>query len=343
MEKISFVNDYSEGCHAEILKALIKVNYTQSAGYGLDDYSIKAKEILKKEMANDEASIHFVSGGTQANLTVIAHLLRPYEAVVACDSGHINVHESGSIEMCGHKVMTVKNKDGKIDLQEIAKLLLANNDEHTVKIRMVYISNATEIGTTYSLSELEELSAFCKQHDLYLFVDGARIANALMAKDNDLHLNDYARLCDVFYIGGTKNGALLGEAVVFKNAKLAKGYRNTMKQHGAMLAKGRLLAINFLTLFEDGLYYKLGDHANKMAQEIAEALKEKGVSFMCESKTNQIFPIFSKSVAAALSDRYELGIWEDLDEQRAVYRLVTSWATPKEDVMRFIKDLKEVL
>lgn len=337
----SFINDYSEGCHHEVLKALIKTNYEQSEGYGLDRYSLEAAEMLKKEMKRDDVMIHFLCGGTQANLVVIGHALRPYEAIIACDTGHINTHESGSIEMTGHKIIPVLNDDGKLNVAKIEAALAKNPDEHTVKAGMVYLSNSTETGSVYNKAELTAISTFCKEKGLLLFVDGARIGNAMMSEGNDLWLEDYARLCDAFYIGGTKNGALFGEAVVLCNPCLFNDFRHSLKQHGAMLAKGRVAAIQFWALFKDGIYYANAKRANELAQMIAEALNECRIEMAMASKTNQIFPILPQELVDHLAEKYDLGIWEKIDERFSVYRIVTSWATEEEKVRSLIKDIKE--
>lgn len=337
----SFINDYSEGCHHEVLKALIQTNYEQSEGYGLDNYSYQAAAILKREMKREDVMIHFLCGGTQANLVVIGHALRPYEAIIACDTGHINTHESGSIEMTGHKIIPVPNCDGKLDVAKIEAAMAKNPNEHTVKVGMVYLSNSTETGSVYNKAELTAISNFCKEKGILLFVDGARIGNAMMSDGNDLWLEDYARLCDVFYIGGTKNGALFGEAVVLCNPALFNDFRHSLKQHGAMLAKGRVAGIQFWALFKGGVYYANAKRANRLAQMIADALKECHIKMAMESKTNQIFPVLSHELVEYLAEKYDLGIWEKIDDQFSVYRIVTSWATKEDKVIDLIRDIKD--
>ena len=245
---ISFKNDYSEGACPEIMQAMMKTNRLQSDGYGLDPFCEGAKERIRQKVGNADCDVHFLVGGTQANLTIIASALRPYEAVIAAESGHINVHETGAIEGTGHKVIVADSAQGKVTLEGIRKVVTAHTDEHMVKPAMVYISNATEIGTVYTKAELSSIRRICDEYGLYLFMDGARLGSALMASDNDLKLSDIAELCDIFYIGGTKNGALFGEAVVIVNERLKKDFRYMIKHHGGMLAKGRLLGIQFYEL-----------------------------------------------------------------------------------------------
>jgi len=336
----NFKNDYSEGAHPNILNKLIETNLVQHLGYGEDDYSNQAKEILKQKIANTEASIYFVSGGTQTNLLVISTLLQVHEAVISAKTGHIYAHESGAIEATGHRVITVDTAEGKIKPADIQKVL---NDyslrPHVVKPKMVYVSNSTEIGTIYSKTELQQLSEFCKAKNLLLFLDGARLGHALTAKNNDLTLADIAQLTDVFYIGGTKNGALLGEAIVFNNRDLAPEFDYVLKQKGALLAKGRLLGIQFLELFKEDLYFDLAKHANIMAMKIANAVKANGYSFLTQSTTNQIFPILPKKLIEKLNQKYLFYEWAVIDENKSAIRLITSWTTDERKVDEFIADL----
>lgn len=332
----SFKNDYSEGAHPNILKALVESNFEQQEGYGEDKYSEMAKEILKEKLQNIHADIHFVSGGTQGNLIVISSALRPYESVISANTGHINVHETGAIEATGHKVNTIDTDNGKITVDAIKNVLDFHVDEHMVKPKMVYISNTTEVGTIYKKQELKELSDFCKANDLYLFLDGARLGSALTSKDNDLTLTDLSSLVDAFYIGGTKNGGLIGEAIVINNEKLKKNFRFSLKQRGALLAKGRLLGIQFLELFKDDLYYRLAEHANTMAEKLTEGIKKKGYDFLSQSPSNQIFPIFPNEVIEKLSKDFAFYVWSKVDENKSSIRLVTSWATKEEAVNSFI-------
>ena len=339
MKKYSFKDDYSEGAHPEILDKLVAVNLQQSKGYGLDDFSLYAKENIKKVLNHTDATIHFVSGGTQANLIVIGALLKPYESVIAAETGHIAVHETGAIEATGHKINTVKTDDGKLSVTSIQKVLDEHIDEHMVKPRIVYISNTTELGTLYSKSELEALRTFCDANDLLLYMDGARLAMALTAQTNDLTLATIAKLTDVFYIGGTKNGALLGEALVINNKALQSHFRFHLKQRGALLAKGRLIGIQFLVLFENDLFFISGKHANIQAAYLAHRLKELGYSFRYEPVSNQVFPILPNTLIEKLNQNYDFHIWEKLDDKMATIRLVCSWATTDRAVKDFISKL----
>ncbi|QQT33401.1 aminotransferase class I/II-fold pyridoxal phosphate-dependent enzyme [Sphingobacterium multivorum] len=336
----NFKNDYSEGAHPRILDKLIETNLIQQLGYGEDDYSKEAKLILKKKIANQQAVIHFLSGGTQTNLLVISFLLRIHEAVISAKTGHISANETGAIEATGHKVITVETSDGKLTPNDITTVLKEHAlAPHVVKPRIVYISNSTEIGTIYSLAELEALYVCCQQQQLLLYLDGARLGHALTAENNDLTFAAIAKYTDVFYIGGTKNGALLGEAVVFNRPELAVDFDYAIKQKGALLAKGRVLSIQFLTLFQDDLYLELALRANSLAMLMAKAIKDKGYSFLTESTTNQIFPILPKSLIEALLINYQFYIWKDIDSDYAAVRLITSWATDERQVTNFINDI----
>ncbi len=332
----SFKNDYSEGAHENILKAMVNSNLEQTSGYGEDAYTEIAKKLLKEKIEDGTADIHFFVGGTQVNLTAISAFLRPHEAAVAAETGHINVHETGAIEATGHKVVAMKTQDGKLTPALIKEALDGHTDEHMVKPKLVYISNSTEIGTHYNLKELEGLSEFCKAHGLILFMDGARLGSALTAQDNEITLADCARLTDAFYIGGTKNGALMGEALVITKEELKADFRFHIKQKGALLAKGRLLAIQFIELFKEDLFFDLAAHANQMANQLAEGIRAAGYSFLTESVTNQVFPIFPDVLLEQLKEEFDFSFWERKDETHTVIRLVTSWATKPEEVERFI-------
>lgn len=337
----NFKNDYSEGGHPAILNKLIDTNLIQQSGYGEDAYSIQARELLKRKINNPNASIYFVSGGTQTNLLVISALLQIHEAVISAKTGHIFTHETGAIEAVGHRVITIDTNNGKLNPTDIEKTLLEYSlRPHVVKPKMVYISNSTEIGTIYNKAELQELFVYCKTQNLLLFMDGARLGHALTADENDLEFADIARMTDVFYIGGTKNGALLGEAIVFNKSDLAPEFDYVLKQKGALLAKGRLLGIQFLELFQDNLYFDLAKHANKMAMKIASAIEENGYSFLTHPTTNQIFPILPKVLIKKLNEKYMFYEWEVIDENNSVIRLITSWATDENKVDEFIHDLK---
>lgn len=337
-----FRNDYAEGAHPSILRRLLETNSEQQAGYGEDDYSIEAKAILRQKMNHPEAVIYFISGGTQTNLILISSLLRVHEAVISAQTGHIAANETGAIEATGHKVIALPTTDGKLcptDIQAVLQTYALR--PHMVKPRMVYISNATETGTIYSLAELEALSAFCKIHNLLLFADGARLGHALTAETNDVRLEDMARLTDAFYIGGTKNGALLGEALVFGKPELAHEVDYALKQKGALLAKGRVMGIQFLELFRDDLYFDLARHANRMAAKIATAIKAKGFRFLSEPTTNQIFPILPRPLIEHLSSQFAFYTWKDIDVQYAAVRLITSWATDERMADAFIERINQ--
>ncbi|MES2799549.1 MAG: aminotransferase class I/II-fold pyridoxal phosphate-dependent enzyme [Bacteroidota bacterium] len=339
----NFKNDYSVGAHPNILAKLIETNLSSQLGYGDDEYTIEAKEILRQKINNHNAAIFFLSGGTQTNLIAISFLLRVHEAVISAKTGHISTNETGAIESTGHKVITVEKEDGKLtpsDVQSALDQYLLK--PHVVKPRLVYISNSTEIGTCYTKYELECLSIFCKEKKLLLYLDGARLGHSLMAENNDLSLSDLARLTDLFYIGGTKNGALLGEAIIFNDPELGNEFEFSLKQKGAMLAKGRLLGIQFLELFKDDLYFSLAKHANQMATKIAVAIRNNGHLFLTNSPTNQLFPIFPNELIEQLSKKYLFYVWKKIDENRAVVRIITSWATSEEEVNEFIKDINEL-
>lgn len=337
-----FFNDYSEGTHPRILEALSKTNLEQETGYGEDSYSLEAANLIKDKIRNPRATVHFVSGGTQANLIILSSMMKPYEAVIAANTGHINVHEAGAIELTGHKILTVESVDGKIKPSQVEKQLKLHSDEHMVKPKVVFISNATELGTIYTKPELEELSKACKQNGLYLYLDGARLGSALTANGADLTLSKLSSLVDVFYIGGTKNGALLGEAIVINNPALQENFRYHLKQRGALLAKSRILGIQFQELFRDDLYFDLARHANSMANHLTEGVTELGYNFLTDSPTNQIFPILPNRVIDNLKEKYGFYIWSEVDTETSSIRLVTSWATKQEAVTKFLVDLKSL-
>lgn len=341
--KYSFKNDYSEGCHPIILEALVKYNLVQQNGYGLDDYSQNAAKLIRQKINNPKAKVHFVSGGTQANLIVISAFLRPHESVVAAETGHIFTNETGAIEATGHKVHGIETADGKLKPDDIQKILnLHTNIPHQVKQKMVYISNSTEVGTIYSKVELQNLYEFCQEKNLYLFLDGARLGHALTAETNDLTLEDIAKYTDAFYLGGTKNGALIGEAIVICNENLQDEFGFHLKQKGAMLAKGRLLGIQFQELLKDDLYFELAKSANQKAMEIKRAFEEKGCSFLSETFTNQIFPILTQNQISQLSQNFDFYVWKKIDEEKSAVRLITSWATTDAIVADFINEIKNL-
>lgn len=332
----SFTNDYSEGAHPRILESLMKSNLIQHTGYGLDCHTEHAACLIRKEIKCENADVHLIVGGTQTNLIVISSALRPYQAVISASTGHINVHETGAIEATGHKVLAMPAADGKLTPALIQEALDFHTDEHMVQPKMVYISNSTEIGTQYKKAEVEALHHICRQKGLYLFMDGARLGSALTSSVNDLTLEDIARLTDVFYIGGTKNGALFGEALVILNEELKPDFRFMVKQRGAMLAKGWLLGVQFEELFQNHLFYELANHANEMADQLKKALIAKGYSFAYDSSTNQLFPIFSDEKIACLEKEFSFNIDKRIDENHRSIRLVTSWATTQEGVQAFI-------
>lgn len=340
MTTYSFKNDYSEGAHESILNALLKTNLEQEDGYGKDSLSNEAIKIIQQKIGNTDADIHFVSGGTQANLIIISSILKPFESVIAPSTGHIAVHETGAIEATGHKINTVNTKDGKLKVEDIQSVLDAHTDEHMVKPKLVFISNSTEIGSIYTKNELTKIADFCKKKKLFLYVDGARLGLALTSPKNDMSLNELSNLVDVFYIGGTKNGALLGEAIVINNHQLKENFRFHLKQKGALLAKGRVIGIQFLMLFKNDLYWGLGRHANTMASKIADAIIELNYTFLTDSSSNQVFPILPNTVLIKLSEKYGFYVWKKIDEHNSVARIVTSWATKEVVVNEFIADLK---
>ena len=338
----SFTNDYTEGCHPSVLQALAETNMVQQAGYGEDIYTQAAAGIIRDLIKDNQAAIHLVAGGTIANLLVLASILKPFESVISAETGHIHTHEAGAIEATGHKIETIKTSDGKLRIEDIKPFLDKFPLYHTVRPRVVYISNSTEIGTIYSKQELTELSEFCKSTNLILFMDGARLPSALTASSSDLTLADIARLTDIFYIGGTKCGALLGEAIVITNDSLKTDFAYHIKQRGAMMAKGRILGIQFLTLLKDNLIFELAKHANDMAKKISSTIRERGYSFLTESDTNQIFPILPYNLIEELSKKYDFYVWEQVDTKHAAIRIITSWATPPDKVDMFIHDINQL-
>lgn len=338
----SFKNDYSEGAHERIINALVKSNYEQTDGYGTDDYTEKAKDLVKKKINREDLEIHLLVGGTQVNLTAMSAFLRPHQAVIGAETSHINCHETGAIEATGHKVITVETDDGKLTPNLIKGIVESHSDEHMVQPKLVYISNSTELGTLYKKSELEDLHKYCRENNLLLYLDGARLGSALVAEENDLTLNDIANLVDAFYIGGTKNGALFGEAIVICNEKLKEDFRYFIKQKGGLFAKGRLLGIQFEELFKDDLYFDLAKHANKMAILLKDALREKGYEFLSDSFTNQQFPILPKEAVEKLSEKYSFNIERVIDKNNIAIRLVTSWATNEASILEFINYLQTI-
>lgn len=341
IKMISFRGDYSEGAHEQILEVLINSNREQTPVYGADYYTELAKQLIKDKIGCENCEIRFLVGGTQTNQVAISHILRPHQAVIATKLGHINVHETGAIEATGHKIIEVETTDGKIRPQQIEVVMQEHTDFHMVQPKMVYISNSTELGTIYKREELLALREICDQYNLYLYLDGARLAVALTAVDNDVLLPDYPRYLDAFYIGGTKNGALFGEALVVVNPALQADLSYSVKRCGALLAKGRLLGLQFAEFFHADLYEKLGRHANQMAMKLKNGFKQKGYTFFVDSPTNQQFIVLNKSVQAELMSKYVFQNIKSLDEQNDVIRFVTSWATKSQDVDELINDLPQ--
>jgi threonine aldolase len=339
MTHYSFKNDYSEGAHPNILKALADTNLIQEDGYSLDSFSSQARELIKTRINAPNSDVHFVSGGTQANLIVISSVLKPHQSVIAATTAHIAVHEAGAIEATGHKICTVPTSDGKLTVDHIQSILNEHTDEHMVQPKLVFISNSTEVGSIYTKSELQKISDYCRKNDLILYLDGARLGSALSSKASDLTIEDITQLVDIYYIGGTKNGALLGEAIVINRDDLKEDFRFYLKQKGALLAKGRLIGIQFLELFKDDLFFQLANHANQMASEIAEAIKQAGYEFLAAPVSNQVFPVLPNQVIEKLSQKYGFYVWQKIDDNQSAIRLVTSWATPQEVVAQFIQDL----
>ena len=334
-----FRNDYGQGCIPEIMEYMNTTNGHSFTGYGMDTICQNAKETIKKHIPDYDVDIHFLVGGTITNQTIIKACLKPFEAVIACDTGHIATHETGAIEAVGHKVIPVNNYAGKINPSDIRKVFDTHmlSYEHMVYPKMVYISNATEYGTVYTLDELKNIRTVCDELGLYLMMDGARLGVALSTVDYTL--NDLANICDVFYIGGTKVGALFGEAVVITNPCLKQDFRYCIKQKGGMLAKGRLLGVQFLELFKDGLYFEISQHAIDMAMLLKDGLKEKGYEFFMDSDTNQQFIIVEDAKLQEIRQKYGVTYQERYDETHSVIRLCTSWATKEENVKAFLQDM----
>ena len=343
---IQFQCDYNEGAHPLIMQRLLESNMEQTIGYGEDHYCNQARALIKQACQSDSIDVHFLVGGTQTNTTVISHTLRPYQGVLTAVSGHINVHETGAIESTGHKVLSIATPDGKLTATQIEDAVLTHQHEdgpeHMVQPGMVYISFPTEVGTVYTHEELESISAVCRKYALPLFVDGARLGYGLCSPESDITLPQLATLADVFYIGGTKVGALFGEAVVITNESLKRDFRYSIKRHGGMMAKGRLLGIQFAQLFTDNLYMQIAQHAIDEAMRIKAALQAKGIKFLIDSPTNQQFPILSNAQYEELSKKYLFSFWQRVDEEHTAVRICTSWATKSENVDCLIEDILKV-
>lgn len=333
---ILFHNDYNMTCHGAVMQKLEDVIQFQYTGYGVDEHCKKAAAMIQDRCGDTVVDVHFVVGGTQSNLVVIGAALRPHQGVICAHTGHINVHETGAVEATGHKVLPVLSVDGKLTAAQIADCVAAHNEdpdaEHTVMPKMVYISNPTEFGTVYSLDELEAISGVCREYRLYLFVDGARLGYGLTAQGNDVTLADLARLTDVFYIGGTKCGAMFGEAVVISNPSLSEGFRYMIKQRGAMLAKGWLLGVQFEALFENDLYFEICAAANRKADKLRAAIDASGYTYLIESRTNQVFPILPDGLLDKLSGSFTFIRQQRVDSHHTAVRFCTSWATTEDEI-----------
>lgn len=343
---IRFENDYSDGAHPNVLRWLVETNGEKSNVYSEDYLCESAKSVIKRHLQCDRAAIHFLPGGTITNMTVITAALRPYQGVVSSSVGHIATHETGAIEARGHKILTIPSKDGKLTAKDIRTLFNDHysdpNHEHTVQPGMVYLTNPTEYGAIYTKEELTAIRRVCDSAGMYLYMDGARLGYALTADGNDLTLADLARLTDAFTIGGTKHGALLGEALVITNDSLKANFRYSIKQSGALLAKGRILGIQFLALFEDDLYFTTSRQANEKAMRIKKSLEQLGVPFYVDSPTNQQFPIFSNSTLELLCDRFTFSMIGKLGEKNSIVRICTNWSTEDKDIDELLKEIGEL-
>lgn len=340
---IMFQNDYAEGAHPAILQKLIDTNMQQSVGYGEDPYCEEARARIRQAIGKQDADVHFLVGGTQTNLTVIAAALRPHQGAVCAQTGHINVHETGSVEACGHKVLALPGSEGKITAAQVKEVYENHwedgSREHMVQPKLVYISHPTELGTLYTKRELEELHDVCNVCGLYLFLDGARLAYGLAAEGTDVTLSDIASLTDAFYIGGTKVGALFGECVVINHPALKEDFRYLIKQKGGMLAKGRLLGLQFLAMFENDLYMEMGRHADRLAMKLKRNLQEKGYQFYMDSMTNQQFVIVEDAKLRELEKEFMFNHETRYDEHHTVIRICTSWATQEENIDKLLAAL----
>ncbi len=342
---IRFESDYTQGAVSGIIDALVKTNMEMTPGYGKDKYCLAAEEKIKKELCDENVDVHFLVGGTQTNLTFIASAIRPYQGVICADSGHINVHECGSIEACGTKLLQIPSSDGKIRAEEIEKIAAEHvedvNREHAVQPGMVYISYPTENGTLYTKKELTDIYDVCRRYDMLLYIDGARLGYGLASEASDLEMKDFPALCDAFYIGGTKVGALFGEALVICNDRCKKDFRYMEKQKGAMFAKGRLLGLQFDVLFTDGLYAEISRHAVSLAVKIRRAFENKGIKLLYDSPTNQQFPILTKKQADTLAENFAFSPWCKVEDEFAV-RFCISWATDEKDADALIRAIEQL-
>lgn len=346
MKKIQFQCDYNEGCAPQIMQRLVETNLEQNIGYGEDPHCEHARDLIRKACQTPEADVHFLVGGTQSNATIISSILRPYQGVIAATTGHIAVHETGAIEHSGHKVLTLPATNGKITAKQIGQCLYEHyhedGPEHAVQPGMVYISYPTEYGTLYTKQELTDIHNDCQEYKVPLFIDGARLGYGLASKESDITLVELAKLADVFYLGGTKQGALFGEAVVITNPALKKDFRYFIKQGGGMLAKGRLLGIQYEELMQNDLYLSLARHANVLAERIREALLQKGYQMAVPSPTNQQFFVLPNDHLKKLEEKFVLGIWGVADANHTTVRFCTSWATKEENVDKLIEEIKKL-
>ena len=338
--KAFFMNDYGEGAHPLVMRRLMETNMEHTCGYGLDEYSLRAADLIRKKCGQPQAQVHMMTGGTSANIIALAAFLRPYEAAICAPTGHINVHETGALEATGHKILTCGAKDGKVIPGSVAEVCARHTDEHMVFPKLLYISQPTEIGTVYSLSELKELRRVCDENGLILFVDGARLGSALTSAECDMMLSDLAALADCFYIGGTKNGLLFGEAMVIVNPALQANFRYMIKHNGGMMAKGRLCGVMFLTALENDDYFEWARHANAMADIVREGMEKGGIPFYQRTTTNQIFAVLTQEQNEALEQGFSYEQWEKLDGGKVAVRFVTSWATSEEDAHKLADALE---
>ena len=340
MDKLFFMNDYGEGAHPLVMQRLMETNLEHTCGYGLDPYSLRAQALIREKTGQPGAAVHMMTGGTSANMIALSAFLRPYEAAVAAEGGHINVHETGAVEGSGHKVLVAEGSEGKVSAEGVRALCRRHTDEHMVHPRLLYISQPTEIGTVYSLAELRALRAVCDEQGLILFVDGARLGSALTSEDCDVTLRDLAALADCFYIGGTKNGLYLGEAMVIVNPALQQDFRYMIKNRGGMLAKGRLCGVMFLAALEHDDYFAWARHANAMADIIREGVERGGARFFQRTTTNQVFVTVDRAQERALAERFAFERWGDVDAEHVAIRFVTSWATDEADARQLAAALE---
>ena len=341
-----FHNDYNEACHLKVAQKMADWSTKQMPGYGVDECCKRAADLIRKRCGREDIAVHFLVGGTQANLTVINAALRPHQAVIGAVSAHINVHEAGAVEATGHKIITVTSQNGKLTADQVREIVRPHyaeaEPEHMVQPKLVYISNPTELGTIYSLGELQAIFAVCREYGMYLFLDDARLGYGLAAKSNDICLSDLVRLCDVFYIGGTKVGAMFGEAIVISNPEIARDFRYLIKQHGAMLAKGWLLGLQFEALFEDDLYFSISKYAVSLADQIRNTLNELEYPLLIDGDTNQIFPVLPNDILKELKNKFTFLEQATVDPMHTAIRLCTSWSTSQEGVDSLCAELRRL-